>query len=421
MVARINTGRSISKALNYNEQKVQQGKAEILAASGFIKDVDKLNFYDKMSQFERLISLNERTTTNAMHVSLSFDPSEKLSNEKMIEIAESYMEKIGFGSQPFLVYRHHDAGHPHIHIVSTNIERDGHRISMHNLGRNQSEKARKEIELDFSLVKAESRKEADEQKLVPVNVQKLSYGKSETKRAIANVLMMVLNQYKFSSLPGLNAVLKLYNVAADRGSEESRMYLQKGLTYRALDEAGNKIGKPIKASAFYMKPTLVNLEKKFSENEILMAPKKKRLQTAIGWTLNKQPASVEAFIKALAKENISTVLRKGKEDVIYGITYIDHKTKCVFNGSDLGKEYSAKAILEKCNRQIFLAPIESIKQQEKKEQIVVDQLEKKLISKQQHLTTTKGQAANTAVSPAFDYVPHQLKKKKRKKRRRISS
>src|SRR4051812_21818415 len=151
MVARINTGKSISKALNYNEQKVQQGKAEILAAIGFIKDADKMNFYDKINQFERHISLNERATTNTLHVSLNFDPSEKLSNEKMTEIAETYMQKIGFANQPFLVYRHHDAGHPHIHIVSTNIERDGNRISMHNLGRNQSEKARKEIEVDFGL------------------------------------------------------------------------------------------------------------------------------------------------------------------------------------------------------------------------------------------------------------------------------
>jgi len=60
-----------------------------------------------------------------------------------------YMEKIGFCEQPYLIYRHYDAGHPHIHIVSINIRRDGSRISLHNIGRNQSEKARKEIENEF--------------------------------------------------------------------------------------------------------------------------------------------------------------------------------------------------------------------------------------------------------------------------------
>jgi hypothetical protein len=55
MVARINTGKNISKALNFNEQKVLQGKAECILASGFIKDSDKLNFYNKLHHFARLI------------------------------------------------------------------------------------------------------------------------------------------------------------------------------------------------------------------------------------------------------------------------------------------------------------------------------------------------------------------------------
>ena len=122
------------------------------------------------------------------------------------------------------------------------------------------------------------------------------------------------------------------------------------MTYRVLDEAGNKVGTPIKASAFYMKPTLKNLEKKFAENESQRVRFKKRLQTNISWILNKQPATIEAFTKALERELISTVVRKGKGNVIYGITNIDNKSKSVFNGSDLGKEYSAKAILEKCRQ-----------------------------------------------------------------------
>ena len=56
------------------------------------------------------------------------------------------MEKIGFGEQPYLTYQHFDAGHPHIHIVSVKVRADGSRIDTQNIGRNQSEKARKEIE-----------------------------------------------------------------------------------------------------------------------------------------------------------------------------------------------------------------------------------------------------------------------------------
>lgn len=421
MVARINTSKSISKALNYNEQKLKEEKAEILSASGFIKDADKLRFYDKLNHFERLISLNDRTVTNTLHVSLNFDPSEQLSNDKLIAIADRYMEQIGFANQPYLVYRHHDAGHPHIHIVSTNIETDGKRISMHNMGRNQSEKARKDIEKEFGLVRADSKKKSDTFKVVAVNASKVVYGKSETKRAIANVLMVVLNQYKYSSLPELNAVLKLYNVVADRGVENSRMFQQKGLTYRVLDESGNKVGAPIKASAFYMKPTLAYLEKKFTENEAQRTPYRKRLQASINWVLNKPPANLDAFIKSMEKESISVVLRTGKEGVIYGITYVDHKSKTVFNGSDLGKPYSAKGILEQCSSQVTASPVKKMAKTTKEKNTSLKKNKTETIHVGINESGTgKLPAIIPAATKTADYVPYQLKKRKRKKRNRIS-
>src|SRR5450759_5948402 len=60
------------------------------------------------------------------------------------------------------------------------------------------------------------------------------------------------------------------------------------------------------------------------------------------------PNSLQAFKQALEKEKINLVIRQNENGIIYGLTYIDHNTKCVFNGSDIGKEYSAKSILEKC-------------------------------------------------------------------------
>ncbi len=106
----------------------------------------------------------------------------------MNEIADTYMQKIGFGEQPYLVYQHADAGHPHIHIVTLKVRKNGSRIDTQNIGRNQSEKARKEIEQMYNLVKAEDSKQRQAYQLKPVNVQKVQYGRSETKRAITNVL-----------------------------------------------------------------------------------------------------------------------------------------------------------------------------------------------------------------------------------------
>src|SRR6478752_8955562 len=151
MVARITSPHSIQRALNYNEQKVKNGQAELLHAANYLKDTEQLNFYDKLQRFKDLIILNERAKTNTLHISLNFHNSDMLSKEKITEIAVEYMDKIGFGEQPFLIYQHFDAGHPHLHIVTTNIQANGKRIDTFNIGRNQSEKARKEIEQKFRL------------------------------------------------------------------------------------------------------------------------------------------------------------------------------------------------------------------------------------------------------------------------------
>ncbi len=288
MVAVIYASSSLNNALNYNEQKVKQGQAECLMAVNYPKDLEQLNFYQKLNRLTNQASLNQRAKVNSVHLSLNFDTSEKLPAAVLREIASVYMGKIGFGKQPYLVYEHRDAGHPHLHIVTTNIQADGKRIELHNLGRNQSEKARKEIEISFGLVQADSKKMKQAYDLKPVNAQKIQYGKSETRRAITNVLDAVLNNYKYTSLHELNAVLKLYNVTADRGSEDSRTYQKNGLVYRILDSDGNKIGVPIKASLIYNKPTLKYIESKFQQNESARQPHKQRIKNAIDTAKSKK-------------------------------------------------------------------------------------------------------------------------------------
>jgi len=345
MVARIKRTQSLSRALNYNEKKVQQGVADCIQAVSYPKDLERLNFHDKLHRLEHQAALNERVKANSVHISLNFHESDKLNIEKLQLIAAAYMKGIGFEKQPYLVYQHHDAGHQHIHIVSTNIQRDGSKIEMNNIGRNQSEQARKVIELQFGITPAEGRKQKQENQL-KVSAQKVQYGKTQTKRAITNVLDEVINNYKYTSLPELNAILKQYNVMADRGKEDTKMFEKRGLVYTALDDKGNKIGTPIKASDFYSKPTLTYLEQKFGQNEVLRQVHQKRLKTAIKWVLVKEKQTLSEFTKALAREGINVVLRQSSAGNIYGLTYVDLKSKCVFNGSDLGKEFSAKGVLE---------------------------------------------------------------------------
>ncbi len=347
MVAIIKTGHSIRAMLNYNEGKIREGKAECIGQGNYPVDAERLTYTMKLNRLEKQCKLNEKVKRNTVHISLNFDPSEaNLTKEKLLEIAENYMEKIGFGDQPYLIYQHHDAGHPHLHITSINVQENGKRIAMHNIGKDRSELARKEIEQAFNLIKAENQKKK-EYRPEPVSAR-VQYGKTETKKAIENVLNFVVNNYKYTSLPELNAVLKLYNIEADKGAENSSVAKQNGLLYHVLDEKGNRVGVPIKASRFYDKPTLKNLEKKFEINEIKRQPDKSRIKIAIDTVFLKTNIIIlPQLVKQLQKEGIDTVLRQNVEGLVYGVTFVDHKTKSVFNGSKIGKEYSVKGLQNK--------------------------------------------------------------------------
>lgn len=416
MVAIIKTGHSIRAMLNYNENKVKEGVAECIGQNNYPTDADKLAYIMKLNRLERQVSLNENVKRNTVHISLNFDPSEtNLSKEKLLEIVGIYMDKIGFGNQPYLIYQHHDAGHPHVHIAAINVQSNGKRISMNNIGKDISEPARKEIEEVFNLVKAESQKKK-EYRPEPVSAR-VQYGKSETKKAIENVLNYVVDNYRYTSLPELNAVLKLYNVVADKGTENSRIAKHNGLLYHALDVKGNPIGVPIKASLFYNKPTLNNLTKKFSVNEIKRSTHKFRVKNAIDMAFLKGDIIIlPQLVKALKEDGIDIVLRQNNDGVVYGTTFIDHTSKCVFNGSALGKEYSGKGIQDRCGLKTVDEGKENLNKSLSASHLIeVLQDYKEVLS---ITDTLKILDALTKVESSLDYVPKQFKSKKTKRRNR---
>jgi len=411
MVARIRSDKSLKGAINYNEHKVKEGKAELLMAKGFSKDAEYLKFNDKVNRLQKLANLNTRVVTHCLHISLNFDASENLNKEKLQQIANEYMDKISFGKQPFLVYEHRDAAHQHVHIVTTNIQSNGKRISLHNLGRLQSEKARKEIEINFGLVKAGDKKNKSLDSLQAIRLEKMLYGKVETKRAISNIVTSVVSQYKFASLPELNAVLMQYNVMADRGADNTRMFQKNGLQYSILDEQGNKVGKPIKASSIYGKPILSNLESKYEVNRVARLPFKQDLKNKIDLILDKNPTK-QLFVNELKEKGVIVVFRTNDQNFIYGITYVDHTTKSVFNGSDLGKEYSAAGIRGRLDKPLTLAEGANMK-------VANETSEKNYINYSLHVQTQKNSLLDIFTQPSktFHHLPYEFRRRKRKKRR----
>jgi len=341
MVAVIRLSKNLRYCLYYNEQKVKTGHACLLEAGYYPIDAGEMTLHQKLARLEKLTELNQATKLNSIHISLNFDPSDKLSGQQLIEITELYLEKIGFGGQPYLLYEHFDAGHPHVHLVTTQIRPDGKAIPMHGLPQNQSQKARREIEELYGLVRAEDSERRKLLRLAPARSERLVYGRMETAKAIDGVLRHVLKNYKFSSLMELNGLLGLYNLMADIGSERSRLRKYDGLVYRVLDSRGIRVGRPVKASDLLSKPTLKVIRAMFPDNEAAKMQLRGRVRNAVDLALLHGDLSFSELRDTLQKKGIDLALQPE------ALIYIDHVQKAVFTDSELGAPYRLEAVLKR--------------------------------------------------------------------------
>jgi len=107
--------------LNYNEEKVSQQKAAYLHAENFLKDSHELTFEDKFNRLHDRVTLNETAHLKVAHIFLTFHPRDEISNDAMVQMARRYVKTAGFEDQPYLGYRHQNAGNPPLHILSTHI------------------------------------------------------------------------------------------------------------------------------------------------------------------------------------------------------------------------------------------------------------------------------------------------------------
>lgn len=89
------------------------------------------------------------------------------------------------------------------------------------------------------------------------------------------------------------------------------------------------------------------LEQKFVQNEVLRKEHKRSLKVKIDLALFRGQRDLKGLSNELRKQGIHIAVRQNAQGIVYGLTYIDHINKTVFNGSDIGKEYGAKAMIEK--------------------------------------------------------------------------
>ncbi|MDR3713268.1 MAG: relaxase/mobilization nuclease domain-containing protein [Puia sp.] len=369
MVPYINFSNGLRRLLTYHEKKVAQGKAVCIQAGNFWQDRTDLDFQTKLERFEHRNALRAGATITAGHLILEFSREDHLSTERMAAISKSLMRKIGFEKQPWLVYQHTDAYQPHIHILTTPVKTDGGVLHPYLNPYYFLGPVRKSIEQEFGLLSWSTRKIPEELKgPEPPIPKKFVYGESEMNTSVSIIVNWVIQKYNYTNLNELNAVLGLYNVMANPGTENSRLRKFGGLYYHALDGKGKTIGTPIKASHLYRKPILKKLEEKFQANALNRQKSLDRVKTWAAWALRAQPAGILQFVATLRNEQIRLVVPENSKYMGPEVYYIDHKSLSVFADGQLGAAYSLQALTDKYSLEPGLSLVKQLELAEAKTQ-----------------------------------------------------
>ncbi len=342
MVAKISIGSSLYGALRYNGEKVNKENGRILGSNKIIIPVDgKADIGQMAENFRLFMPKMGKTKKPVLHISLNPHPDDRLSDQDFEILAREYLEKLGFGEQPYVIYKHEDIDRHHIHIVTVNVNEEGKRLNQDFLYR-RSKKITTELEEKYNLHKAQRDKISPDTPITKIDPN------GDIKRQVANTVKMVGMRYKFQSMGEYNAILGLYNVRCDTadGRVNGREY--HGLVYFATDDNGNTIATPLKASRLGKFASRTAIDGRFerAKEKIDVAPTKRKVADVLG-----QSSGKDDFVAKLKERNIDVVFRYTDEGRIYGVTFVDHDTMTALNGSRLGKEFSADALNARFSQQ----------------------------------------------------------------------
>lgn len=350
MIAKIGRSANLYGALAYNQLKVENENGKILLANKIIETLNGRYSVAQLAQsFAPYLTNNRNTEKHTLHISLNPDPKDWVSDEQYKEIAKQYMQDMGYGNQPFVVFKHTDLERSHIHIVSVCVDAEGKKIS-DKFEKRQSMKVCRDLETKHGLIPAtEQERQQNDKIFKPVD-----YRAGDIKSQIASAIRHLPSYYKFQTMGEYNALLSLFNITTEKIEGELHGKPQQGLLYFTLNDKGEKAGNPFKASLFGKSAGLQYLDQHFIKCKEAMKDHscKQTLNAAITIAI-KTTNDEQLFKKQLTEQGINVVVRRNDTGRIYGMTFIDHNSRTVWNGSRLAKHLSANAFNDYWNNNII--------------------------------------------------------------------
>lgn len=336
MIAKISATENLGGALGYNFKKVEKGEASILLAAELYQSNDSnYTMEDVLADMEALIPEKCRTKKTVFHCSLNPHPDDKISDEQVVQVAREYMEALGYGKQPYIVFKHNDIAREHIHIVSLRVDDEGRKIN-DRFEKRRSKQITDALERKFGLIP--SSKVSGK---VETETSKVDIDRGNIKEQVASVIRMVLKHYKFCSLGELNAILNKYNLAVEEVKTEFRGKKYDGLVYVPTDDKNNKVSTPIHASDIGRGVGYTAVQNRMQKSKRAIKPLIPTIRNKVLQTMRTSPNTEKDLQSRLEEQGLRVVIRKNESGRIYGITFIDDKVGVALNGSRLGKGYAA--------------------------------------------------------------------------------
>ena len=327
-------------AAGYNEGKVLEGVADLLMARNvdgrFLRQLDimhavGINAAGEVERYMREHSQtygNSKTQNKQFHVALSVKEHE-MDRYELGEFAERFMEKMGYGGQPYFVYFHHDTGNNHVHILSTRINRYGIAIS------DSFDKMRMQRVTDEILGITP---EKERQKL-------FSYG-FQTEGQFMNVARSCGYNPKEETVDGVECYTFFRShypqFTIPKGEVVKRMTAKEdSLAMRKRKERARQL------KAILMKYRQLSLQQQFPTKKgkaVTQSDLEERKTMALSGLQHKDGNSFNEMeklqVKWMLKElrqklGIDIHWQKDKNGIIRGYGIVDHKTKTAFDGSQV--------------------------------------------------------------------------------------
>lgn len=337
MIAKISSSANLAGALGYNFKKVVSGEASVLLAEGlYANPGGSYTMEEVLSDMQAAIPKKCRTKNVVFHCSLNPHPDEKLSDAQLTQIAQEYMQALGYGEQPYIVFKHNDIAREHIHIVSLRVNSAGEKIN-DKFENRRSKRITDHLERKYGLIPSTPSKEQKTNS--PASQENLT--SDNIRSEIAQTLRGVLEHYHFCSLGEFKAILGVYQLTIEEVKNTYRGREYNGLVYAPTDKAGNKLCPPLHASKIGRGVGYTALQRKMRQSKQRIKPFLPEIRLRVLAVMRTSPQTEEELLASLNKSGLRCLIRKSEGGRIYGITFIDDNLGIALNGSRLGKGYAA--------------------------------------------------------------------------------